>query len=153
MSFRLRVAGRVAPEYQASLEQRWPLDCVSYEGFIDAPSFLREINTLVFPSEWLEALGNGVFEAYSQGVPVIGADAGGIAESIEDGVTGHVFEAGNANQLAQLMADMATATDHRTRLARAALEKAREYEAPRRAAEYIDFLQALLDRMDRDAAA
>ncbi len=151
--YRLRVAGRAAPDYQAMLERRWPLRNVSYEGFVNAPKFLAEIDTLVFPSEWLEALGNGVFEAYSQGVPVIGAASGGIAESIEDGVTGFVFEPGNVTQLACLMSALPAAPARHRELAQAALEKAREYQAPLRAAEYIDFLQSVLERLDRGAAA
>ncbi len=151
--YRLRIAGRAAPDYQAMLERRWPLENVSYEGFVDAAEFLAEIDTLVFPSEWLEALGNGVFEAYSQGVPVIGADSGGIAESIEDGVTGFVFEPGNVTQLACLMSALPAAPGRHRELAEAALEKAREYQAPLRAAEYLDFLHGLLGQLDRGAAA
>jgi len=152
-TFRLRVAGRAAPDYLATLQQRWPLENVSYEGFVDAGEFLGEIDTLVFPSEWLEALGNGVFEAFSQGVPVIGADSGGIAESIDEGVSGFVFEPGNVTQLADRMSRILASPELRTQMGNEALRKSREYLAPNRAAEYIEFLEAFLRRSGSEAAA
>ncbi|MBT8091725.1 MAG: glycosyltransferase family 4 protein [Gammaproteobacteria bacterium] len=152
-NFRLRIAGRAAPDYLATLQQRWTLKSISYEGFVDAAEFLGEIDTLVFPSEWLEALGNGVFEAFSQGVPVIGADSGGIAESIDDGVTGFVFEPGNAKQLTNLMSKLLTAPELRMQMGNDALRKSHEYLAPNRAAEYIAFLEAFLRRSAAGVAA
>ena len=152
-NFRLRVAGRAAPDYLATLQQRWPLKSVGYDGFVDAAEFLGEIDTLVFPSEWLEALGNGVFEAFSQGVPVIGADSGGIAESIDEDITGFVFEPGNVTQLTDLMSRMLAAPELRMQMGNDALRKSHEYRAPHRAAEYIDFLEAFLRHSVSGAAA
>ena len=142
--FRLRVAGRVDPTYLEVLRGRWPLDNVDYVGFVDAAEFLGGVDTLVFPSEWLEALGNGVFEAFSQGVPVIGSAVGGIPESIDDGVTGFIYAAGNADELSRRMARLLDDPDLRTSLGNAALAKAQEYLAPRRAAEYTEFLERIL---------
>jgi glycosyltransferase involved in cell wall biosynthesis len=142
--FRLRVAGRVEPGYLEVLRRRWPLDNVDYVGFVDAAEFLGGIDTLVFPSEWLEALGNGVFEAFSQGVPVIGSDVGGIPESIDDSVTGFIYESGNAVELSHRMARLLDDRALRTKLGSEALAKAQEYVAPRRAAEYAEFLDRIL---------
>ena len=142
--FRLRVAGRVEPGYLEVLRRRWPLDNIDYVGFVDAAEFLAGIDTLVFPSEWLEALGNGVFEAFSQGVPVIGSAVGGIPESIDDGVTGFIYESGDAVELSRRMAQLLADPDLRTILGTAALAKAQEYLAPRRAAEYTEFLGRIL---------
>jgi len=152
-NFRLRVAGRAAPDYIATLQQRWPLQSVSYEGFVDAPAFLGEIDTLVFPSEWLEALGNGVFEAFSQGVPVIGADSGGITESIDEEITGFAFEPGNVTQLTHLMTRMLAVPLLRIQMGNEALRKSCEYLALRRAAEYIAFLETFLRHSASGAAA
>ncbi len=151
--FRLRVAGRVEPAYRESLRQRWPLDNVEYVGFVDAAGFLGDIDTLVFPSEWLEALGNGVFEAFSQGVPVIGSAVGGIPESIDDGATGFVFEPGNVTELASCMSRLLEDPDLRISQGNAALVKAKQYLAPRRAAEYIAFLERVAVRQRQGEAA
>lgn len=40
-----------------------------------------------------------IVEAYSMGVPVIGAQIGGIPEIIEEGQTGFLFESGNVESL------------------------------------------------------
>jgi len=142
--FKLLVAGRVEPGYLEVLRARWPLDNVDYVGFVNAAEFLGDIDTLVFPSEWLEALGNGVFEAFAQGVPVIGSAVGGIPESIDEGVTGFTYESGNADELSRHMARLLGDPDLRRILGTAALAKAQEYLAPRRAAEYTEFLERIL---------
>ncbi|MDH3532219.1 MAG: glycosyltransferase family 4 protein [Gammaproteobacteria bacterium] len=151
--FRLRIAGRGESDYLEYLRQRWPLDNVDYVGFVDSASFLGNIDTLVFPSQWLEALGNGVFEAFSQGVPVIGTHVGGIPESIDEGVTGFIYEPGNTQALIRCMARLLDDPDLRRRQGTAALTKAQEYLAPRRAAEYIEFLDRVLAQQQRNPAA
>ena len=151
--FRLRVAGRGNHDYLQALRQRWPLEGIEYIGFVDAAHFLGGIDTLVFPSEWLEALGNGVFEAYSQGVPVIGSDCGGIPESIDDGATGFVYAAGDSAELARRMRQLLVESDLRNAMSAAALARAREYLAPKRAAQYVAFLEEVLAGRAPGAAA
>ena len=53
----------------------------------------------VYPSQWYENCPFSVMESQMYGTPVLGADIGGIPELITDGVTGELFESGNANQL------------------------------------------------------
>jgi glycosyltransferase involved in cell wall biosynthesis len=55
---------------------------------------------LVFPSEWFETFGRTVIEAFSQGTPVLAADLGAARELVEEGVTGFLYQAGNADALA-----------------------------------------------------
>jgi glycosyltransferase involved in cell wall biosynthesis len=151
--FRLLVAGRGDAHYVDELKRRWPLASVEYLGFVDAAEFLARLDTLVFPSEWLEALGNGVFEAMSQGVPVIGAASGGIPESIDDGVTGFVFPPGDVIALSSVMRRLTIAPGLRVWLGTAALKKAEHYRAPRRARQYLTFLDGVIDAHRNGAAA
>ena len=44
-----------------------------------------------------------VIEAMSYGKPVIGSKIGGIPEQIRDGIDGYLFEAGNAQALANTL--------------------------------------------------
>jgi glycosyltransferase involved in cell wall biosynthesis len=59
---------------------------VTFLGYQDAASFLSQTDVLLAPSVWAEPFGLVVVEAYSAGVPVIGARSGGITELV--GMTG-----------------------------------------------------------------
>jgi glycosyltransferase involved in cell wall biosynthesis len=71
---------------------------------------------LVLPSELYENAPICVLEAYRDGVPVIGADIGGIPEMVLDGETGLVFESGSVPDLAEKLAAMAAQPDSRVRV-------------------------------------
>lgn len=145
------IAGRAATEsYIDELKRRWPLDSVTFSGFVDAQRFLDTIDCLLFPSEWLEALGNSVIEAFARGVPVIGSTAGGIPESIHHGENGYLFEPGNAAELAERMTVIATQPDTRAQLSASALDCARNYLPERRARAYEAFLSDVVDRHGRE---
>jgi glycosyltransferase involved in cell wall biosynthesis len=52
------------------------------------PAFLESLDILAVPSRWMETGPIVVLEAQAMGVPVMGADLGGIAERVRDGVDG-----------------------------------------------------------------
>ncbi len=56
---------------------------------------------LVMPSVWYEGFPMVLVEAFAHGLPVICSCLGGMAEIIEDGVTGLHFEPGDADDLAK----------------------------------------------------
>jgi glycosyltransferase involved in cell wall biosynthesis len=58
---------------------------------------------LVLPSLCYENFPRTLAEAFACGLPVIASRIGALAELIEDGVTGLLFEPGNANDLAEKM--------------------------------------------------
>ncbi|NNF15271.1 MAG: glycosyltransferase family 4 protein [Gammaproteobacteria bacterium] len=141
---RLLIAGRGNPAYVAQLQQRWPLHDIEFCGFVETASFLRRLDLLVFPTLAFEALGNGVFEAFSQGIPVLGANTGGIPEMINRGVNGYVFEAENSQQLSGLMQLLINVPTLRSALSAGALATAPDYLAANRAAEYLAFLEKIV---------
>jgi len=63
----------------------------------------RETDVLLLASVWPENEPVTIMEAMAARTPVIASRIGGIPELVEDGKTGYLFEAGNANQLAQMM--------------------------------------------------
>jgi glycosyltransferase involved in cell wall biosynthesis/GT2 family glycosyltransferase len=72
-----------------------------------------------FPSLW-ENFPNACLEAMALGVPVVGSDAGGMAEIIRDGEDGLLFRAGDAASLAQSLRRALADEPLRARLAGAA---------------------------------
>jgi glycosyltransferase involved in cell wall biosynthesis len=58
---------------------------------------------LVMPSIWYENFPRTLVESFACGLPVIASRIGALAELVEDGVTGLLFEAGNPIDLAHKM--------------------------------------------------
>ncbi|OAI04482.1 glycosyltransferase [Methylomonas methanica] len=80
------------------------INSVEYLGFQsaeDVDALMRQAKFLVMPSEWYEGFPMVLVEAFSRGLPVLASRLGGMAEIIEDGVTGLLFEPGNAHELAE----------------------------------------------------
>lgn len=57
----------------------------------------------IVPSEWYENNPFAIIESLADGVPVIGANIGGIPELIEEGKTGFLFQPKNINQLTKIL--------------------------------------------------
>jgi len=65
---------------------------------------MREAAYLMVPSICYENFPRTIVEAFACGLPVIASRLGAMAEIVKDGKTGLLFEAGNADDLAQKMA-------------------------------------------------
>jgi glycosyltransferase involved in cell wall biosynthesis len=97
----LRVAGTGPLESMLASENQGQ---IQYLGELDQPSVQKEMSRasfLVMPSEWYEGFPMVLVESFSQGLPIIASRLGGMAEIIEDGVTGRHFEAGNTEDLVE----------------------------------------------------
>ncbi len=66
-------------------------------------TLIREARFSIYPSEWYENCPFSVMESQMYGTPVIGANIGGIPELIQVGKTGELFEAGNKEQLKNII--------------------------------------------------
>jgi len=74
---------------------------VRFLGFLDRaelPEFYSALDVFVFPSP-VETQGIVALESYACGTPVVGADAGALSETVEDGRTGHHYESGDVEGL------------------------------------------------------
>ena len=72
-------------------------------GWLDADLVcqrMRQAAYLVMPSIWYEAFSVVLLEAFACGLPIIASRIGTLAEVVEDGKTGLLFEAGSAESLA-----------------------------------------------------
>jgi glycosyltransferase involved in cell wall biosynthesis len=105
---RLVIAG--GGPLEASLRARWEgRRGVEFAGHISGERLAATVRgalAVIVPSEWYENAPMAVLEAMAWGKPVIGAAIGGIPEMVDDGVTGFLFEAGNADDLERKLARM-----------------------------------------------
>lgn len=69
----------------------------------DLNDVLSQIDILVVPSIWYENSPLVIQEAFLAGIPVITSNIGGMAELVEDGVTGLTFKMGNVDDLRDKM--------------------------------------------------
>ncbi len=77
---------------------------ITFVGFAQGAALWDEYagaRAAVVPSVWYEPFGMVTLEAMVRGVPVIVSDRGGLPEIVEDGVSGLVFPAGEAGELAK----------------------------------------------------
>ena len=63
-------------------------------------SYLKKAAVCLVPSEWYEAFPHVILEAYACGVPIVASRIGTLADVIEDGVTGLLFDPGHPSDLA-----------------------------------------------------
>jgi glycosyltransferase involved in cell wall biosynthesis len=87
---------------------------------------LKGARLLVFPSELYEGFPMALVEAFACGVPVIASRLGGSAEIVDDGRTGLLFEPGNAENLAEVVASLWAEPDALARMGRDARALYRE---------------------------
>ena len=106
-----------------ALTQRLGLSRVEFRGFVGGEArfeILRRAKLLVLPSRCYENFSVSVLEAYALGKPVVASRIGAIAEMVEEGVTGLLFEPGQPADLAQKIRQLTDAPDRAAQMGRAA---------------------------------
>ncbi len=89
-----------AGEYADDINNLQYAQNVGFRTGADLEKLIRNARFTICPSECYENNPFSVMESQERLVPVVGANIGGIPELIEDGVTGRLFESGNAESLA-----------------------------------------------------
>jgi glycosyltransferase involved in cell wall biosynthesis len=84
-------------------------------------AWLRAIDIFVLPS-LSEALSNALMESMACGCAVVASDVGGNPELVSDGITGLLFPAGDAPELASRLERLMVDLDLRARIGAAASE-------------------------------
>ena len=77
--FRLLIAGRGEPSYEATLKRKAAGLPVEFAGFVKLPDWFADIDILIVPS-WEEPFGIVLLEAMASGIPVVATNCGGPAE-------------------------------------------------------------------------
>lgn len=117
--------------YYAELKTRCEAnDHIELRGptYVDAElaQVYRDAAVSVVPSTFPEALGLTSIEAQASGTPVVVSDAGGLPETVSPGVSGLVFENGNADHLADAVISLLESEPRRATMAAAARHWAME---------------------------
>jgi glycosyltransferase involved in cell wall biosynthesis len=106
---------------------------VEFCGFLRGNAlhkFRQGMKMAVMPSQWYETFGLILVEAAMYGKPVIATRLGAMAEIVDDGITGFLFELGNAEDLANKIKILWDNTESCTSLGKAGRLKAlREYSS------------------------
>ena len=84
---------------EAEIEKVANAEYVGFKTGMELKKLIAEALCSVYPSEWYENCPFSVIESQMYGTPVIGSRMGGIPELIQEGKTGLIFEAGNADDL------------------------------------------------------
>lgn len=103
-AFEVLIGGDGDEAYIDSLKRRARGLPVRFLGRVKPEDFYTQLDWTVVPSLWDEPLARVIFESFCHSVPVIGSSTGGTPELVQEGRNGHLFEAGNAHQLADIMA-------------------------------------------------
>jgi glycosyltransferase involved in cell wall biosynthesis len=119
-------------------------DHVSFDGWIGADEMLAiyaETDVVAMASLY-EGIPIVLMEAMSMGIPCIAPRVGGIAELIEDGVSGLVFNPGQPEELAGDIRRLAESTELRTRMGERARERVlRNYDITANTANFAKVLR------------
>ncbi|WP_435335773.1 glycosyltransferase [Haloarchaeobius sp. TZWWS8] len=95
---------------------------VRFLGFLDReemPAFYSALDVFTFPSP-VETQGLVALEANACGTPVVGVDAGALAETVDDGVNGYHFSRGD---VADFRRGIERALENREQLSRNCLDR------------------------------
>ena len=101
-------------------------ETVLFAGFRrDIPALLNAMDVFIFPSR-AEGFGATVIEAMAMGVACVSTRSDGTLDTVEDGVTGLVFQGGDAEGLARSVESLLTDGRLRARIAENGCRQARE---------------------------
>lgn len=115
----------VTPQYLQALKSTGAVE--HYEWVDGAAGLLGALDVLVYPARE-EAFGTVAAEAMNAGTPVVAAQAGGLAEVVEDGVTGRLVPPDDPAALATAVLEV---LQHRAAMGAAGRARARRWHADR----------------------
>lgn len=108
---------------EAAAEQNRSIEHLGWCSKETVLSLMKSASFLVLPSLCYEGFPMTVVEAFAVGLPVIASRIGSLASVIEHNHTGLLFEPGNSDELAKLVADASRSDSLRTALGRTARER------------------------------
>jgi len=148
--YQLWIGGKGTEKHERWLKTRYQKPNIYFLGFVKPDKFFQNIDVLVVPSLWNDPLPRNIFEAYSNGVPVIGSNRGGIPEIIDIGTTGFVFDPDHPDTLLSLLIKIKQNPDLLVRMRKSALIKSQEFLPERSLSKYLDiYRKEILQNKDK----
>jgi glycosyltransferase involved in cell wall biosynthesis len=92
----------------------------------DVPNIMKSIDMLIVPSRF-EGMGQVTVEAMASGLPVIGANTGGIPEVVLDGETGIIIDGDSEQEMIDAVLHMARSPELRKKMGVAGRTRAEKY--------------------------
>lgn len=77
------------------------IEFLGFKSGAELEEIIKGARFTLIPSIWYDNLPNTALESFQYSKPVIASNIGSLPELVEDGVNGYLFEAGNAEQLAE----------------------------------------------------
>jgi glycosyltransferase involved in cell wall biosynthesis len=124
--------------------ERLTIEVLGWRPREEVFALMQAASFLLFPSECYEGFPMAIVEAFACGLPVVASRLGAMAEIVEDGRTGLLFEPGNPKDLA---AKVEWLLSHPQDLAQMSKEARAEYEAKYTAERNYEMLMAIYHRV------
>jgi len=93
--------GPLESELRLHAKKMKRIECVGFVSGEEKAKLVRSCRALMAPAIWWEPLGLTAYDAYAACRPVIAARAGALEETVTDGETGWLHEAGNPKDLSR----------------------------------------------------
>jgi len=119
------VLGPCDGEYEQTLKEYEDAGYIRYHGMVqDTREFLTHAHCTIHPSFYPEGISNVCLESAACGRPVITTNRSGCRDTVDDGVTGFIFEQRNTEQLIDCVRKfMQMSNEERRRMGLAGCEK------------------------------
>lgn len=108
LPYKLKIIGSGPLEDKITSSLSENIEFLGHKSWEEIKSILGNARFLVTPSECYEVLGLSGLEALCLGVPILGANIGGIPELIKNRENGILFESGNVEDLKTKIQEMFT---------------------------------------------
>jgi glycosyltransferase involved in cell wall biosynthesis len=128
----------ITPSYEEWLKENYKSNRIIFHGFVETLKALGSIDVLIVPSLWHEPLPRVIYEAYSEGIPVIASDRGGNPEIIDEGKTGYVYGAESEKGLIDKLKLFSSNPELVMDMKAACLKKAEDFLPGKAVRDYID---------------
>jgi len=149
LKFKLFVYGSTNDkEYENYLYKKYKSSKIIFFGYEKPENIYNSITHLIVPSLWNEPFGRIIVEAYSYGIPVLGANTGGIPELIECGKTGYIFDINREGDFLEMLIKFSEVNFNREYI----VNNAEKFRKDKIAFNYIEVYNSLIGTVQKSVS-